>query len=251
MVTRERAPVGQPCWIDVMSSDVDAARSFYGGVVGWEPGEGDEQFGGYYMYFRDGAPIAGGNAAQDGELGWRVYFAVADAELAVKEGEAAGATVETPPSVVGDLGVMAVLTDPAGARVGLWQAKAFQGFATMHEPGAPSWFELHSRDHAGSLSFYSRLFGWTFEDAGGGDVRYSTVMLGDDQFAGIMDATTVLAEGQAPYWTIYLDVESIDASLAAAARLGGHVLRPAEPTPNGQTATLADPDGSPLRVMQP
>ena len=35
MPTRESAPFGAPCWIDLFSSDPDRAEEFYGRLFGW------------------------------------------------------------------------------------------------------------------------------------------------------------------------------------------------------------------------
>src|ERR1700688_2103939 len=43
MVTREKAPIGDPCWVDHMSNDVDATRRFYTEIFGWEAGEASEE----------------------------------------------------------------------------------------------------------------------------------------------------------------------------------------------------------------
>ena len=32
------------------------------------------------------------------------------------------------------------------------------GFTVLNEHGAPSWFELHTRDHAAACAFYRSVF---------------------------------------------------------------------------------------------
>ena len=60
---------------------------------------------------------------------------------------------------VGDLGTMAVVTDPGGATVFVWQPKKMPGFATRGEDGAPAWFELLTNDYDAVLPFYENVFG--------------------------------------------------------------------------------------------
>ena len=55
-----KRPIGAPCWIDLLTSDEARAREFYTGVFGWTAGEGSSEFGGYFMFLRDGVPVAGG-----------------------------------------------------------------------------------------------------------------------------------------------------------------------------------------------
>ena len=59
MATSYHAEYGDPCWIDLMTSDVPKTRAFYTGLFGWEAGEPSDEFGGYFMFMRDGLPIAG------------------------------------------------------------------------------------------------------------------------------------------------------------------------------------------------
>ena len=51
---------GTPSWVDLGTSDTDAARAFYGELFGWtadEPGPVEET-GGYAMFRNDGRPAA-------------------------------------------------------------------------------------------------------------------------------------------------------------------------------------------------
>ena len=59
MVTRDSAPVGSPCWADLWTSDVEGSRTFYSELFGWEAQEPSPEFGGYFMFTRDGVPVAG------------------------------------------------------------------------------------------------------------------------------------------------------------------------------------------------
>src|SRR5579863_8102388 len=98
-----------------MSNDVDATRRFYTEIFGWEAGEASEEFGGYFQFFRDGVPVGGAMPNMTGQEMpdvWSVYLAVADADDVVARAQEAGAAVVAPAMKVGDLGTMAVMTDP-------------------------------------------------------------------------------------------------------------------------------------------
>jgi predicted enzyme related to lactoylglutathione lyase len=62
---------------------------------------------------------------------------------------------------VADLGIQALLDDPSGARIGIWQPGTFAGFGPVGtgRPGTPAWFQLHPTDYPGSVSFYRDAFG--------------------------------------------------------------------------------------------
>ena len=47
---RESTPIGAPSWIDVMTSDAAATRSFYCELFGWSAAEPNADFGGYFNF---------------------------------------------------------------------------------------------------------------------------------------------------------------------------------------------------------
>ncbi len=220
MPTRDRAPIGSPCWADLWTSDVEGSRRFYGELFGWEAQEPSEEFGGYFMFTRSGVPIAGGM----GDMGdmradntWKVYLTTEDINETVETAQAERAQIVSPQIPVADLGIQVVLIDPTGAQLGAWQPGTFPGFTVLNEPGAPSWFELHTRDHAAAVAFYRRAFHWETNIAGDTDeFRYTTMRdpSGEGDLAGIMDASAWLPEGVAAHWSIYWEVDDADASVA-------------------------------------
>ena len=65
-----------------------------------------------------------------------------------------------------DGGRFAVLQDPAGAVLALWQDRhETMGRWLYCEPGASCWFELTTEDVEAAADFYGRLFGWTMPSA--------------------------------------------------------------------------------------
>jgi predicted enzyme related to lactoylglutathione lyase len=136
--------------------------------------------------------------------------------------------------------------------VGIWEPGTHQGFGVMTEAGAPSWFELFTRDHAAAVSFYRNVFRWDTETMGDTDeFRYTTLKRGDDMLAGIMDATAFLPEGVPAHWSVYFGSDDTDATLARTVELGGSIVVPAEDTPYGRLATAADPTGAIFKLVAP
>jgi predicted enzyme related to lactoylglutathione lyase len=255
MTTRDHAPVGAPCWVDLWTSDIPGSRTFYGELFGWESGDPDPEFGGYFIFTRQGVDIAGcmGDMGEGMEANdtWKIYLATDDIIKTTEAAEAAGAQVIGPVMPVADLGVQSVLVDPTGAHLGAWQAGTFPGFTVLDEPGAPSWFELHTGQYAAALDFYRNVFHWETTTVGDSDeFRYSTLQDpgSDEPLAGIMDASAFLPEGTPPYWALYWEVADADAALATVQGLGGSVVQAAEDTPYGRIATVADPAGAVFRV---
>ena len=54
-----------------------------------------------------------------------------------------------------------------------------------------------------------------------------------------------------PHWSVYFRTDDADATIARARELGGSVIQPAEDTPYGRLATLADPTGAAFKLIGP
>src|SRR6186997_1493237 len=69
-------PQGSPCWNDLSTSDLEAAKAFYSGLFGWEIPDGDPNYGGYTLAHLGGDAVAGlGPVMQaDEPVAWNTYF---------------------------------------------------------------------------------------------------------------------------------------------------------------------------------
>jgi len=119
---------GTLCWTELMTTDVDAAKSFYGELFGWETqdmpmpggsgtytlispaGGGEERMQGgmVRMSAEDLAPVGG-------RPFWHPVFGSADCDATVAEVTANRGTVQMGPDDVPDVGRIAVCVDPWGA----------------------------------------------------------------------------------------------------------------------------------------
>ncbi|MGH4004615.1 MAG: VOC family protein, partial [Pseudonocardiaceae bacterium] len=153
---------------------------------------------------------------------------------------------------VGDLGTMAIISDPGGAGIGVWQPGRHRGFGVLGEPGAPSWFELHTRDYQAAVPFYRNVFGWdTHVVSDTPEFHYTTLSHGESWLAGIMDASGFLPDGVPAHWSVYFGVDDTDAALAKIVDLGGSIVTAAEDTPYGRLAAAADPTGAQFKLVGP
>ena len=255
MPIRQRAPLGAPCWIDLLTSDLDRAKDFYGTVFGWTFESAGPEYGGYVIVSKDGRPVAGlmGN---DPQLrtpdGWTTYLHTADINATMTAATAAGGAPCSEPMEIKDKGHMATLADPTGAFFGLWQPNGHNGFEVVTEAGAPVYFQLTTRDYGKALDFYREVFGWHTETVSDTDeFRYSTAIFDGDASAasgdallGVMDGTRDLAEGVPPNWFFFLGAEAVDKTVQLVKENGGTVIREAEDTPYGRLAAVADATGA-------
>jgi uncharacterized protein len=255
MPKRDEAPIGAPCWVDLFTADTTKIKAFYGELFGWTAEDSGPEFGGYINFSKDGVMVAG-CMHNDGQMGtpdhWSVYLATDDARKTADAAAAEGGQVIVPPMDVGELGTMAVLIDAGGAAIGLWQPGLHRGFGVLDEPGAPSWFELHTREYDASLAFYRSVFRWDTHTVGDtDDFRYTTLGENESALAGVMDASQFLPEGMPSTWAIYFATADVDASVAKIVGLGGAIVEPAEDTPYGRLAGATDPTGSYFKLRGP
>ena len=255
MPKRDSAPVGAPCWIELLTSDVEKGRAFYHELFGWTSDDPAEELGGYFTFYKDGVRVAGG-MHNDGQSGapdvWSVYLACEDAKATADAAKANGGQVIVEPMEVMDLGTMVVVSDPGGAVIGGWQPGTHQGFGVYGEPDTPNWFELQTRDYDASVDFYRKVSAWDAHVASDTpDLYYTTLGEGEAALAGIMDASAFLPDGVPARWSIYFGAEDADATLARIVALGGSIVEPAVDTPYGRLATAADPSGINFKLIQP
>ncbi|HET6523737.1 VOC family protein [Sphingopyxis sp.] len=118
------------------------------------------------------------------------------------------------------------------------------------------WYELMTSDPAGAARFYGAVVGWTIaatRDPAAGDIDYRMIVRGDGGNAGGVLALNadMLAGGARPGWMGYLEVDDVDATLAAIKADGGAVHMPATDLPVGRIAMVSDPQGAHFYVMDP
>ena len=95
-----------------------------------------------------------------------VYLTTDDIKEVKDRALANGGGVIVEPMEIPNVGTMAVVTDAGQAAIGAWQPSEFEGFGVLEEHGAPSWFELHTRDYDAAVRFYQKVFGWEIQVMG-------------------------------------------------------------------------------------
>lgn len=112
-------------WNELMSSDALAAKDFYAKTFGWESKEEDMGDFTYHFFEKDGEMTAGlmqiDPERTDVKSAWMSYINVADIDETCALAEAAGGKVLQPRMPISDFGAMAIIEDPTGATVALWQ----------------------------------------------------------------------------------------------------------------------------------
>lgn len=249
---------GAPNWLDVGTSDIDGARSFYGGLFGWQFQSAGPDAGGYGFFQLDGRTVAGGMqiTPEQGSPSWTVYFQSADAEATAKATEQAHGRVLVHPMDVLGQGRLAVLADRAGAPFGLWQPGQTKGVDLAGAPGSLCWAELYTPDIAAAAAFYHQVLGLETSAVpfpGGTYTCVNPAEGGEEaMFGGFVPLADDPVEAQAgAYWLPYFDVTDTDATVARAQELGGTVRMATTDIPGvGRIARLADPCGARFAVLR-
>ena len=119
-----------------------------------------------------------------------------------------------------------------------------------YAPGTPSWVDLGTPDIAGASTFYAALFGWTVVDAGPPELTgdYRTGELRGRPVAGLGPQADT---DRLPWWTTYVAVTDVDATMAVVERLGGRVVvPPVDVLTVGRMAMAIDPVGAVFALWQ-
>jgi len=108
------------------------------------------------------------------------------------------------------------------------------------------WEGLTAEDPSAAASFYSKVLGWRAE-AWPADSSYTIFNAARGGVAGVSRG-----QGGRGGWMAYIGADDVDASVAAAEKLGGKVQSPATDIPQvGRIAVIADPQGATFTLMKP
>ncbi len=258
MPTIEKHKPGAFSWIELTTSDQDAAKTFYTTLFDWTFQDSPMGPGDFYtMFSLDDHVVAAGYTIREDETAmgvpphWNLYIGVESADDTAKRASELGGKILAPPFDVATHGRMAVIQDPTGAVFSIWQAKDHQGLAIRDEPGSFCWADLSTPDtQRPRPRFYSQLFGWSIE-SGQDDSGYLHIKNGEDFIGGIPPAQR-RDPNAPPHWFIYIFVADCDASTAKAKELGARVFMGPITTENvGRMTFLADPQGAGFALFEP
>jgi hypothetical protein len=246
---------GAFCWIELGTTDQNAAKEFYGRLFGWSFTDNEMFPGMTYTIFRlKGRDAAACYTLDPAKMAgvpphWMLYVATADADASARRAGELGGRVTAPPFDVMDTGRMGILADPQGGNFCVWQAKSNTGIGIHHEPGAFSWGQLNTNDTAKAEAFYTALFGWAAKTGSDDTMTYTEWLHGGRPIGGMM---ALPPDAQAPpHWLAYFAVADCDATAALAVSLGARTYVPPTEIPGaGRFAVFADPQGATFAIYR-
>ncbi len=253
---------GDFIWYELMTTDLNAARSFYEPVAHQRLDERGEELpaGGEYRMVVGNAGLAGGALGLTPAMresgarpAWFGYVAVQDVDRVVSRAGELGGSALMPPFELAGVGRMAMLADPHGAAFYVLRG-ASEETSEVHQPdmkvGHIAWHELTSPDPEAAFEFYSTLFGWTKGEA---------LQMGEmgtyqffDQNGRSIGGMWPAMEGQPASWLFYTAVADIDEAARAIAAKGGALVDEPTQIPGGAYSLMArDPQGAQFGLVGP
>ena len=254
--TPEYAP-GTFCWVELGTTDGEAAKKFYTQLFDWTFTDSPIGPGMVYTMLKLNGKDVGALYKMPEEMtsqgippNWLSYVSVKSADETSDKAKTLGGALMKEPFDVMDVGRMSVIQDPTGAVFAIWQAGTHAGAGIYNVPNSLCWNELATPDTAKAGEFYSGLFGWGKEVKDMGEMTYTLFINGERQAGGMYKPTPEMGEIP-PNWLAYFAVDDADAKVAKANELGGTIIVPPMDIPGvGRFAVIQDPQGAVFGIIE-
>jgi uncharacterized protein len=246
---------GTFCWADLGSPDAAAAKRFYTALFSLTAEDRPMGPGAFYtMLTVDGRSVAALYQQEPAPAGttpqWLSYISVASVNESAQRAKGLGGAVLMDAFDVLDVGRMAMVQDPTGAVVALWEPRRHAGAGLAGEPNAICWNELATTDTERAGAFYASLFGWSIETRPMGAGTYTTFTDSGAPRGGMMSIAPEWGPVP-PHWKVYFAVTDCEGQTTLAQSLGGTVrLPPTDAAGVGRYSVLADPHGAVFAVIE-
>ena len=112
--------------------------------------------------------------------------------------------------------------------------------------GNITWFEVVGHDADALGKFYSSVLGWTLNVR---QTPHGPYAFTDCAETGVAGGVGAVPHGSG-WTTVYVGVESLEATIEAALAQGGSVLMPPMDLPDMRIAVIADPEGHAMGLSQ-
>lgn len=248
---------GTFCWVELGTTDGEAAKKFYTELFGWTYTDSPVGPGMVYTMLKlDGKDVGAlyqmpsEMTAQGIPPNWLSYASVRSADESATKAKELGGTLMKEPFDVMTVGRMAVVQDPTGAVFALWQAGTHQGASVVNVANSFCWNELVTTDTAKDGDFYAGLFGWGKDVQNFGPMEYTMFSNGGRPAGGMFKLTPEMA-GIPSHWLVYFAVDDCDAKTQKATALGATTMKPADDIPGiGRFSILLDPQGAAFALIK-
>ena len=246
MGERSSHPHGTFSWVDLSTEDTEGSKRFYGELFGWELEDMDAGEDMTYSMARIDDKSVAAIFKGDGSLPvhWNSYVTVDDLDSMPEKVKAAGGEVMAEPfDVMEDVGRMAVIQDPTGAFLNLWEPKEHIGAYLVNAPGALTWNDLNTTDPQKAMDFYAELLGWTYEKAPTDATEYWVIHNDGRSNGGVRPIDNSQAGDVPAHWLPYFACSDVGEAKARVEELGGRSFFGPMEVPGGSFVVVGDPQG--------
>jgi predicted enzyme related to lactoylglutathione lyase/AcrR family transcriptional regulator len=250
--TEEERPAMKPApfiWHDLMTTDVNAAETFYAAVVGWDINDGGMPDMNYRVLNAGKIGVGGimGTVPGGPPPMWTGYVYSADVDADAARAAKLGGTVCKTPEDIPGVGRFAVIADPGGAMINIFKPNSTESPTRVPRttPGHVAWHDLRAGDLDSAWAFYKEMFGWTIDhDMNAGPMgTYRIFATGGEAVGGMM---TKLAHVPMAHWQLFFEIaDGIEAGAARITANGGKIINGPMQVPGGEwIVEAADPQGA-------
>jgi uncharacterized protein len=242
-------------WYELLTTDLPAAQSFYGKVIGWDVQDASTPQFAYRLFRAGDAPVAGlmelplAGRKKGAMPRWVGYIAVRNVDGAVDRLKTLGGAVYVPPTD-SNIGRIAVVTDPQTATFALVGGLKYAATPASDAgtPGRVGWHELLAGQSKTAFDFYSALFGWEEAHADGEMVdSYRLFAAGGHILGGMF---TKFAATPVPFWLYYFEVPDLDTAMDQVKAGGGRIAQgPINLVAGSWAARCIDPQGAMFALL--
>jgi len=242
---------GRFLWYELVTTDTNAAKSFYADVVGWDTQDVAMPGTAYTLFTAGGVPVSGlmrlpDDASTSGfRPTWLGYVGVNDVDAAAARIRELGGAVHVPPQEVPDISRFSIGVDPQMATIAVfkWLNPSHEQDPELDAPGRVGWHELFAADAERAWAFYGDLFGWRKADTDVGPIgTYQLFSIGGLTIGGMLNKP---ANVPIPFWLYYFNIGDVDVAIKRVKAGNGQILAgPIEVPGDRWIVQCTDPQGA-------
>lgn len=255
---------GDFVWYELQTSDIDAAKLFYGPLLGWQFSLSSATAPRYETCLAQddqtqqthevGGILELTSDMQEGGCSpaWLGYIEVEDITQAVTSLTEAGGKLLMPVKTLEHVGNICVVSDPQGVPFYLiCSSSPKHSLAFAYDRpriGHCAWNELVTSDKDAAWTFYQSQFGWAQDGSMDmGDMGSYDFIRHRNMIGAMMN---IPAPGLPPFWNFYFRVADIDTAVKYITDNSGTITQEPMEIPGGEFVISAqDPQGANFQLI--
>lgn len=246
------------CYSELSTVEYENSKEFYKNIFDWNIKENNE-FLEYTVFCKNDNILLGMYDSDDEQLEidfsntWTPFISVTDIEKTIERVVKNGGECLQESFEADNYGKAAIIKDPTGALISLWQANEYIGSELQREENTMSWCELYTTDIKTASEFYKKVFLWKAEPFKIENELYMNFKKGSSYVAGMREIEKEIGIKKS-IWVMYIEVENCKKIYKKALKLGAKKVQ--DPTVNKEnfgfveTAILRDISGAIFAIGQ-